>query len=65
MDCLDLGDQQIYAYAIHYVLKMPYECIKENILIKLIVKVDKIVLCRFANLAKQLGYQSPKISNLK
>jgi hypothetical protein len=32
---------------------------------KLIVKADKAVLCGFADLAKRLGFQSPKISNLK
>ena len=56
MDYLDLRDQQIHAYTIYYVLKMPYKYIKENLLIKSIVKVDKIVLYRFTNLAKQLGY---------
>ena len=56
MDSLDLRDQQIHTYAIHYVLKMPYKRIKENLLIKLTVKVDKIVLYRFTNPAKWLGY---------
>ena len=56
MDHLDLGDRQIYAYAIHYVLKMPYKHIKENLLIKLTVKADKTVLYGFAKLAKRLGY---------
>jgi Protein of unknown function (DUF3723) len=64
-DRLDLGDRQIHAYAIHYVLKMPYERIKENLLMKSTVKADKTVLRGFADLAERLGYQSPKISNLK
>jgi len=64
-DRLDLGDRQIHAYAIRHVLKMPYKRIKENILIKSTVKANKTVLRGFANLAKRLGYQSPKISNLK
>jgi hypothetical protein len=56
MDHLDLRDQQIHTYAICYVLKMPYKHIKENLLIKSTIKVDKTVLCGFANLAKRLGY---------
>jgi Protein of unknown function (DUF3723) len=64
-DCLDLGDRQFYAYTIRHVLKMPYERIKENLLIRSIVKADKTVLCRFADLAKRLGYRSYEISELK
>jgi hypothetical protein len=64
-DCLDLRDQQIHAYAIRHVLKMLYKRIKENLLIKSTVKADKTVLRGFANLAERLGYQSPKISDLK
>jgi hypothetical protein len=44
---------------------MPYKYIKENLLIKTTVKADKTVLYRFADLAEQLGYQLPKISDLK
>ena len=55
-DRLDLKDRQIHAYAIRYVLKMPYERIKENLLIKLTVKADKTVLRGFADLAERLGY---------
>jgi Protein of unknown function (DUF3723) len=65
IDHLDLRDQQIHAYAIYHVLKMPYKHIKENLLMKSIVKADKIVLRGFADLAERLGYQSPKISDLK
>ena len=64
-DRLDLGDRQIHAYAIRYVLNMPYERIKENLLIKLTVKADKTVLRGYADLAERLGYQSPEISDLK
>ena len=55
-DRLDLSNQQIHAYAICYILKMPYKRIKENLLIKLTIKANKIVLRRFANLAEQLEY---------
>jgi hypothetical protein len=57
-DRLDLGDRQIHAYAIRHVLKMPYERIKENLLMKSTVKADKTVLRRFADLAERLEYQS-------
>jgi hypothetical protein len=56
LDRLDLRDRQIHAYAMRYVLKMPYKRIKENILMKLIVKADKTVLHGYADLAKRLGY---------
>jgi flagellar biosynthesis GTPase FlhF len=44
---------------------MPYKCIKENLLMKSTVKADKTVLRGFADLAEQLGYQLPEISDLK
>ena len=55
-DRFDLGDRQIHAYIMRYVLNMLYKRIKENLLMKLIDEADKTVLYGYTNLAKQLGY---------
>ena len=62
---MELGFHQLYAYVMHYYLNMskePQACDCQAISI---AKADPAVLCSFADLASQLGFDSSEITALK
>jgi hypothetical protein len=62
---MNLGYRQLYAYAMRSFLSMPKGPVIEDLLAKSTVKADDTALCRFANLADRLGFESPEIAALK
>jgi Protein of unknown function (DUF3723) len=64
-DQMNLGHRQLYAYAMRSFLSMPEDPVMEDLLAKSTVKADDTALCRFANLADRLGFESPEIAALK
>ncbi|KAJ5569140.1 hypothetical protein N7450_011626 [Penicillium hetheringtonii] len=65
-DCLDLGYQQLWLYAMrHYPLMPPDPRSKDDLLAKPTgVKADPRVIYDMARLARKLGFQSPEIDGL-
>ena len=64
-DQINLGYQQIHAYAMRNFLDMPQELHDENLLAIPKKEADKGRLRRFAELAQRLGFESPEITMLK
>ena len=64
-DQVNLGYQQIHAYAMRNFLDMPKEPHGENIRAIPNKEADKGTLRKFAELAQRLGFESPEISVLK
>ena len=62
---MKLGFHQLYAYVMHHylnILREPQACDCQT---TLIAKADPAVLCSFADLASQLGFDSSEITALK
>ena len=64
-DQVNLGYQQIHAYAMRNFLNMPKELQGENLRAIPNKEADKAVLRKFAELAQCLGFGSPEINTLK
>ena len=64
-DQVDLGYRQIIAYAMRHFADMPKEPVKEDRVMQPAAMADRAVLRRFADLADQLGFTSPRIKHLQ
>ncbi|KFY64740.1 hypothetical protein V496_03055 [Pseudogymnoascus sp. VKM F-4515 (FW-2607)] len=64
-DQVDLGYRQIIAYAMRHFADMPKEPVKQDRVMQPAAMADRAVLRRFADLADQLGFTSPRIKHLQ
>jgi hypothetical protein len=64
-DQVDLGYRQIIAFAMRYFADMPKEPVMEDRVIQPAAMADRAVLRRFADLADELGFSSPRIKRLQ
>ena len=64
-DQIDLGYRQIYAFSMRHYPRLPRETVGEDVVKQATAKADTAVLRRFADLASELGFDSPEITDLK
>ncbi len=65
VDQCGLGIRKLYAYAMRHFLDMPREVNTKHALAKAKIRVDRMVLREFAELASHLGFESPEITKLR
>ena len=65
MDQYDLGIRKLYVYAMHHFLDMPRDVNTKHALAKATIRVDRMVLQEFAELASHLGFEFPEITKLR
>ena len=64
-DQADLGYRQIIAYAMWHFADMPKEPVRDDHVMQPAAMADRAVLRRFADLADELGFTSPRIKCLQ
>ena len=64
-DAIDLGYRQLFAYVMRHHPQMPRDSKGKELLARPTANIDGTVLGEFADLAKRLGFHSPKITALK
>ena len=64
-DRVELGWRQLVAFAMRYYPYMPRDPIREDAVRKATTKADQAVLRQFADLAYELGFETPQIHTLR
>ncbi|KAH8799388.1 hypothetical protein F5884DRAFT_686783, partial [Xylogone sp. PMI_703] len=64
-ECVDLGIRQLVALAMRHYPDMPADPVEEDLVQKAAAKADPAVLRSLANLAYDLGFDTPQIRSLK
>lgn len=65
MDQCGFGIQKLYMYTICHFLDMPREVNTKHALAKATIRVDRMVLREFTELASYLEFESPEITKLR